>query len=397
MRPPRPIPCGHNQRAAHCKVCAIAVAKPELNLQFALKTTVVPPLQKCVHLGDDTGEVVICAEGCRGVKLKVFECSQFGVCTLAKRGDGVGACCNRCPKYEPENAGHRVLKAAARQIQESVPFPTPPSTNGKPLEWAYGITTVPKRLKDGVLSLTLSSLRLAGFDKPRLFVDGDVPNAEWASLGCEMSYRFPAVRTFGNWVMGMWELYLRQPHADRYAIFQDDMVTYTNLRAYLDHSTYPADGYLNLYTMPSNQTIAPSTNGWYRALFMECVKCNQPRAKTGVQQTGMCCGERAMQYGRGAVALVFSRKALQTLLASEHMVQRPTDPMRGHCAIDGGISWAMNKLGWYEYVHTPSLVQHIGQQSTMGNKPHPQANSFRGEGWDAMQLAPPQLPTATDH
>jgi hypothetical protein len=185
----------------------------------------------------------------------------------------------------------------------------------------------------------------------------------------------------------MWELYLRQPQADRYAIFQDDCTTYANLRSYLDQSPYPSDGYLNLYTMPSNQTIAPTTNGWYRALFLQCVKCNKRQHLTGVQQTGMCCGERQFQYGRGAVGLVFNRQALHALLSSDHMAQRPTDPMRGHRAIDGGISWSMNKAGFYEYVHSPSLLQHIGKVSSMGNVPHPLAVSFKGEGFDAMEMA----------
>lgn len=344
---------------------------------------------KCVYLGTDTGEQVLCAEGCRGTKLKVFNCAVFGACTILKRGDGVSACCKGCTKFtteiRPVDQANQTLREAGVSWQESAPFPQIPKTG--PLEWAYGVTTVPQRLKDGTLARTLSSLRLAGFDRPRLFVDGDVPNAEWTSLGCDMTYRYPNVRTFGNWVMGMWELYLRQPQADRYAIFQDDMVTYTNLRSYLEQSPYPKDGYLNLYTMPSNQSIAPSgSSGWYRALFLECSKCNQPRRKTNVQATGMCCGERQFQYGRGAVGLVFDRRALQALLASDHMAQRPTDPMRGHRAIDGGISWSMNKVGFFEYVHTPSLVQHIGKVSAMGNVPHPLAALFKGEDFDAMEL-----------
>ena len=44
------------------------------------------------------------------------------------------------------------------------------------MKWAYGITTVPSR-RENLFERTLQSLAVAGFDNPRLFVDG-VDDAE---------------------------------------------------------------------------------------------------------------------------------------------------------------------------------------------------------------------------
>lgn len=227
------------------------------------------------------------------------------------------------------------------------------------VQWAYGVTTVPSRYIT-TLASTLSSLQEAGFAKPRLFVDGTEPVPPYlisqGKVG-QVTYR-DNIKTAGNWILAAWELYLRQPDADRYAIFQDDFVTYRNLRAYLDSYPYPAKGYLNLYTFPENEKLANGRRGFYRS----------------------------NQLGRGAVGLVFSREAMITLLGSNHLAIKPQHPKRPTSAIDGAVSEAMKKAGWSEYVHSPSLVQHTGIVSSMNNKKHPLSNSFLGREFDAMGL-----------
>lgn len=234
-----------------------------------------------------------------------------------------------------------------------------------PLVWTYGVTTVPKRRND-LLPRTLQSLALAGFDKPRLFVDGDVDIPSWqGQFTLEVTTRTTSMRTFGNWILGLAELYIRNPNCDRYAMFQDDLVAYRNLRQYLEEVPYPPKGYQNLYTFPANQTLFPKVG------------------KTVRQQIGW---RLSNQRGLGAVGLVFSREAVTVLLVHQHIVDRPQDAMRGWKSIDGGIVTAFRKAGWAEYVHNPSLIQHTGLRSSMGNKPHAQAKSFRGEAFNAMDL-----------
>lgn len=221
------------------------------------------------------------------------------------------------------------------------------------MNWAYGVTTVPERF-DTVLPRTLESLAKGGFDKPRLFIDGpgEIPKA---LQGYQISQRVPKLRAYGNWLLAIQELIVLEPMAERYAIFQDDMVTYVNLRQYLNQCVYPDKGYMNLYTFPSQ---TKPVNGWYLST----------------------------QGGKGAVALVFSRDALLALFSTNYMVNRPFDLRRGHKSIDGGIVTAMNNAGWREYVHNPSLVQHTGIKSAIGNSPQPFAPTFKGEDFDAVQL-----------
>lgn len=240
------------------------------------------------------------------------------------------------------------------------------------LSWAYGVTTVPSR-RQHPLPETLRSLAGGGFDRPRLFVDGDDDLKSWKrEFGLEVTCRSgePA-KVVANWTLSMLELYHRQPLCDRYAIFQDDLITYRNLRAYLDRSPYPDRAYLNLYTFPQNQAIAPDKVGWFEGVLLN-----------GNADPGK------FQKGLGAVALVFSNEALRTLFTHPGLFDKPKHASYGRIKIDGGIVTAMNLQGWREYVHTPSLVQHTGAVSSReeNNRRHPDSPSFMGEEFDALSL-----------
>jgi hypothetical protein len=234
------------------------------------------------------------------------------------------------------------------------------------------VTTVRSRI-DHPLPQTLRSLRRAGFDDPRLFVDGDDDLKLWKQrFGLEVTCRSgPPSKVVANWILSMLELYHREPLCDRYAIFQDDLVTYANLRAYLDHTPYPDRGYLNLYTFPQNQSIAPRRAGWFE----------------GVLLNGNSDPKR-FQKGLGAVALVFSAEALRVLFTHPGLFDKSKHASYGRIKIDGGIVTAMNLQGWREYVHNPSLVQHTGEVSSReeNTRRHPTATSFLGEGYDALGL-----------
>lgn len=218
--------------------------------------------------------------------------------------------------------------------------------------WSYGVTTVPARFGD-LLPRTLKSLADAGFDNPHIFIDDcQTPPESLAMYATTCSC--PRLRTAAHWYLSAVHLYLLQPHAERYAIFQDDLVTYKNLREFLEANPMPKKSYLNLYTFPANE----HGKGWHMS----------------------------NQRGLGAVALVFDNEGLRLLLASPHLVNRPMDERRGHHSIDGGIVESMRKVYYKEWVHSPTLVQHTGVNSSMGNRKHPQAVSFLGEDFDAKKL-----------
>jgi hypothetical protein len=233
------------------------------------------------------------------------------------------------------------------------------------ITWAYGVTTVAERIKNGLLERTLASLDKAGFTDPWLFVDGAVTldTAPPMVRALNHTCHYPALRIYGNFHLALSELFIRNTQADRYAIFQDDFVTYRNLRQFLELSPYPTKGYLNLYLFDLNQRKAES-QGWYLS----------------------------NQLGKGAVALVFDNEACQALLKSSYWIGRPAstsdNPNRLWKLIDGGIVEAMRLAGFKEYIHMPSLTQHTGDRSSLGNGKHAHASTFLGEDYDAMNLLP---------
>lgn len=229
------------------------------------------------------------------------------------------------------------------------------------MKWSYGVTAVPRRFGDA-LPRTLHSLAAAGFGSPRLFIDG-LANSQRAVMqfNLPVSCRDVTIGTVSNWWLALVELYSREPDAERFAIFQDDLVTCANLRDYLEASPLPKDGYLNLYTNPTNHDFTQGTRGW--------VLSNQ--------------------RGLGALGLVFSNEAVQILLASRKFTAK-MHTETAQKSVDGLIVTVMKAAGWLEYVHNPSLVQHTGTVSTMGNDFRAHAASFApsfiGEEFDARRL-----------
>lgn len=203
----------------------------------------------------------------------------------------------------------------------------------------------------------MDSLCDSGFSIDRIFADGCKDPSIYNGWDVPVSAHDTNLRTHGNWVLGLYELFIRFPNAAHFAMFQDDFICCQNLRKYLERVEKPDSSYLNLYTFPQNQQLA-NGDGWFRS----------------------------NQKGKGAVALVFSNKAVEVLLTHPHMFGRPRCPKRGHKAIDGGIVDTFRKSGWQEVCHNPSLVQHIGDVSSMGNRKHPTSPSFRGEEFNALEL-----------
>jgi hypothetical protein len=354
-------PCGESCS----KFLRVGVAPTPPERRVSVPTAIPSGPGTCRYLGGYANQTTSCPSCSGRVSLKVFKCgnaklSGKPLCTLARPVQGF-ACCNGdgkrpCPGFAPQGE----------------PQPTglvPPDTQRKPraLVWTVGVTTVPQRRGDLLLK-TLESLNAAGFVKPRLFVDGEKDAESWrAEFGLEVTARFPVIRTHGNWFLALGELFIRTPNADRFAIFQDDLIAVKNLRPYLDLCKYPDNGYWNLLTFPQNQK--GTTPGFYEA--------------PGYAMPGYAY---KVQRGLGAVGLVFSRDAALEILFAQHMVERPIDADRGWKAVDGGVVTAANKAGYREYVHSPSLIQHTGVKSTMGNLPHPLAPTFPGAGFDALSL-----------
>lgn len=230
--------------------------------------------------------------------------------------------------------------------------------------WAAGVTTVPGRRND-LLPRTLASLRAGGFGEPRVFVDGwNAGDGSYAGLGLEVTSRWPRIGAYGNWELALRELFIRHPRADRYAIFQDDLVCVRNLRQYLERFPDPK-GYWNLYTARSNESLAKGT-GWFPS----------------------------NQLGKGALGLVFSKSAAVTIFCHPYLAERPLAAHNADRSIDGAVVDSLSYRrphgvkDWLEWCHYPSLLQHTGEGSTtIHGTVHAGrvAPSFPGEDWDAMK------------
>jgi len=240
------------------------------------------------------------------------------------------------------------------------------------IRWAYGVTTVLER-RDTLLPKTLKSLASAGFDKPRLFVDGCTSASFYDRFsGLSVTVRIERIRTHPHWVLSLIELFARNPQVERFALFQDDLVCYKNLREYLDKCRYPDRGYWNLYTVPENESVVPPD-------------------PTG-QKSRAVGWFRSNQRGKGALALVFSNAVCLKLLSSLHLYDRMRDPHRGWQSVDGAVVTALQQQGVEEWIHNPSLVQHTGDVSTMGHQAYPKPTTFRGEDFSALELLTKQVP-----
>ncbi len=275
--------------------------------------------------------------------------------------------------------------------------------------WSIGITTVPER-RDTLLPQTLASLTCnGGFESIRVFVDlAPCKNGYYPQPS---TIRHPRIGAFGNWLMGLQELWIRSsqprpcPKCDggiliadrcngkerrighcehheptRFIMFQDDLVCVRNLRQYLEAVQWPDKGYLNLYTfMRNEQIIAGQPTGWHESI--EILGGNYPH----------------LQAGYGALALAFTREAVRDLLSKTPiMLDHAAHPTYSRYRIDPTVCEAMNKAGYRQYVHNPSLVRHTGLLSTLQtelrgqptNCPFAPDQSFPGENFDALGLLP---------
>jgi hypothetical protein len=242
----------------------------------------------------------------------------------------------------------------------------------KPIIWAYGLTTIPSRFNT-TLPRTLRSLSIAGFDNPWLFIDG-CPDSEVPShlVKYQRTCRSPAIKLYGNWLLGMAELYMRNRSATHFVMFQDDLVCSKNLKRFLERVKLPERGYYNLFTFHYNEVVVRGmVPGWYEAQGLNA----------GVVYHG-----KMQQSGKGAVALMFTKAGVQALITHHHMLMHALDENKWWCLVDGGIVQAMNMAGYREYVYTPSLVQHTGIVSSIGGKGNRVAKTFAGENFDLLEL-----------
>jgi hypothetical protein len=227
--------------------------------------------------------------------------------------------------------------------------------------WCVGVTTAPRR--EPTLETTLGSLHAAGWSDVRLFAE---PHSEVPS-GTEdlfITRRAELLGAFSNWYLGLAELVMRSPDADAYFLCQDDIVLCQNLRGYLEERLWPARavGVVSVY----------------------CAAWQDHFGTVGFHQLD------AGWHSCGALAYVFSNAGAKALLTHPLFLQHRTHgPESGGASIDSVVGQWCRMSGLPYYVHSPSLVQHVGRTSALwrrdGDSVRRHASSFLGEERDALQ------------
>ncbi len=307
----------------------------ESQLEFRLPGEGATPVPRntdrpCVHLGEEIGfRIRPTAAG--------HERDLVHDCRHPDHIDTTIAECGRCHDWSDR------LGSAALPIEQLVP--PPEQRAGKRVRhWAVGVTTAPR--PKPTIDACLDSLIQAGWESPRLFVDSAVTIAE-RFHHLPVTFRETKLGAWPNYYMAIVELLMREPNADAFMLVQDDIIFdhRHHMREYLEEILWPADpiGAVSLY----------------------CSKAyTQPRA-----------GWHAMNetWVWGALAFVFSRESAKRFVTDRGVVDHRSDPGEGLIQIDMQIGIWARRQSLPIYFPTPSLVQHIGDSSSIWLDPHSRA------------------------
>lgn len=256
-------------------------------------------------------------------------------------------------KWDGDQPGDRVsirscvgcpLRRIPRRIQP-VTFST----------WAVGVTTAARRVPR--LSATLDSLLAAGWtrDEITVFAEPDAPVPEdWPTARATEQ-----LGGWRNWLRALNEL-LKNEHADAIAIVQDDIIATPETRRFLDAVELPAN----------TGVFSPYCSSVYRAEDGAAgpFRVNPPDFR-GIKAFGFA----------GACFLVFPREVAiriaRDAFVAGYAENRYIDGVVGHVVT--------RRLQKSLYCHWPSLVQHVGDTSTLHGGAtatgHRSANSWVAE------------------
>ena len=243
-------------------------------------------------------------------------------------------------------------------------LPMPDYLGGTVTSWAVGITTAPRR--QPTLDRCLRSLQACGWDQLHLFIDGEVSVAEEFS-GAARTVRNPVAGAWRNFYLSLSELLRRTPAANAFLMIQDDALWPSHLpvRDYLEQIRWPDDDRFVI----SPYCCADYTEenaGWHE--FRET-------------------------WVYGAVALIFSRTAAEEFLADPIVIERCRHDYQAGIDVVIG-DWAKRQSVRVIFP-TPSLVQHIGDVSTLWSTARAvglrRATRFVGDEFVVSSAAEPKV------
>lgn len=284
----------------------------------------------CLYLGDKIREEP-CAT-CRGdIRIKVYQCNHPDHAETTIRD------CTSCFDFE---------------CQLDV---------GSVRKWMVGVTSAPR--EPSTLKACVESLGNAGWSEVRLFAE---PGTILPGVAADMkvTWRESTVGAWPNWYLGLAELYMREPRADAYLMVQDDAVFCHDVRKYLESVLWP-DKSVGVVSVYCPSMYASAAEGFRRVAI----------------GNGLI----------GALTFIFSNSSVRRMLSDMRVVaHRMSGPTAGLRYVDRIVGdWALNQQ-LRVYYHSPSLVSHIGESSTVWENAQiegrREAHEFVGEEFNACTL-----------
>ncbi len=247
-----------------------------------------------------------------------YLCETHGTCTLEPLTLKVADC---------KNCQDSLIRTAAVAIS-----PVQPRIS-KIENWAVAVITAPRTRN--TIQKCIRSLELAGWDSGLVFSE---PNQTIKSTSnWPVTYRASKIGIFGNFILGLYELFIRNIEADAFLIVQDDMVASLDLRQKLESWfwTTTEPHIISLFS-PDAVDTEPGL-GWSSSNF----------------------------YRGGPNALVLSHETVQALLTSMIHFRYYAYAKTEESTFDdlGIFHWA--KMHNFETLYCkPSLMHHIAAYST---------------------------------
>ncbi len=262
------------------------------------------------------------------------------------------------PAGSPEGPTLHPSASASSGMEASAP-PAQPRGEGRPLDWAVGLVTAPR--PEPTIGQTLESLRAAGFDSVHIFAEPGSPIPD-EFRGFPVTVHGRSLGNLGNFFTSLFALYMMNPRAEAYALFQDDILAARGLRPWCDREFWPEQtGLVSFFT---SRVYSADTVGW-RVL------------RLGFFRT------------YGAQAFAFRRDVLEQFLTDGRSLQFRKTRDEGDDAVVG--EWA-TRAGIGIAYHTPSLVQHVGTAAAIARVGHGLGRASVAEAVDSVERIPAWRP-----
>jgi hypothetical protein len=226
------------------------------------------------------------------------------------------------------------------------------------MQWSVGIAAAP-RSSDSYLKHTIESVA-SNFQDVHVFAEPLLENPG----GVILHRHGEQFGDWSNWLCGLFSLIAIRPKTDYFLMLEDDVSLCKNLEYYLE-GLIPQIGKFAALSIYTPRRYA---RNYGRYVHNEC---------HGIQTWG----SQALVFGRHeAVRFLSSPEVLLHRSYGDNYQGRDISNARKDAII--GL-WA-DRENLPLYFHSPSLVQHTGLISSLGNESH--ESLYVGSDFDAMQL-----------